>query len=79
MRLTKRDMEHVREVARELREEWDAGDEEATSEVVMLSTGYADVQIDPDGEGAIEVVQHGVSYVLPLDPAEDEDEEEDDE
>ncbi len=77
MKLTAHDKEHIRETARDLREAWQPEDDELPSETVMLSTGYAEVQIDPDDEDNIEVVQYGEVFHLPLDPDEDEGDDDD--
>lgn len=57
--LTARDKAHVRKTARELHAAYEMGEDDSTSETVMLSSGYADVEIYPGEEKFAYVVRHG--------------------
>jgi len=59
MRLTKHDIANVRETAAELWSGHNRGEDDSTSETVMLSSGYAEVSIDADNPDEISVTQHG--------------------
>lgn len=62
--LTVADKAHVRKTARDLRAAYDG--ENDMSEVVMLSSGYASVEIYPDDEDTAYVVRHGVTTSVPM-------------
>lgn len=64
--LTARDKTSVRKTARELRAAYDRGEEDSLSETVVISSGYADVEIYPDDEGTAYVVRHGVTTSVPM-------------
>ncbi len=64
--LTARDKTSVRKTARELRAAYDRGEEDSLSETVVISSGYADVEIYPDDEDTAYVVRHGVTTSVPM-------------
>ena len=69
MKFTKLDLESIRDTAQQLREGYDQGEEDSTTETVMLSSGYAEVSIDGDDTDTIEVTQHGNTVKVDVEPA----------
>ena len=65
--LTARDRQHVRETAHGILREYHSGESGDASEVVMLSTGYAEVHIVPDSEdGYLYVLRRGQTIRVPM-------------